>query len=62
MKVTIEPKGKRYIMLRLGIGPIYAEKGGKACLRNETSWRKLSGFWVNTSLGCFWFELRRVHP
>lgn len=53
------PRGKRYIMLRLGVGPFYAEKNGGAVLRHETSWRKLAGFWINTPWGCLWVRLRR---
>jgi hypothetical protein len=55
-----EPKGHYYIMLRKGIGPIYAERGGGLVLRDETSWRKLSGFWLNTRWGCFWIYFRRA--
>lgn len=62
MKLSVVPKGKPYIMLRKGVGPIYAEKGGKACLKTDVSWRKLSGFWVNTNRGCLWVQIRRVAP
>ncbi len=60
MRVTREPKGKAYIMLRKGIGFCYAEKNGHLVLKGETSWRKISGIWINTTVGCFWFEFRRV--
>jgi hypothetical protein len=59
MKIRVVPKGKRYIMIRLGVGPIYAERGGGPCLKTETTWRKLSGFWINTKWGCVWVMLRR---
>jgi hypothetical protein len=61
MKIVVTPKGKRYIMLRLGVGPIYAEKGGGLVLKTETSWKKISGIWINTSKGCFWIKFRRVN-
>jgi hypothetical protein len=53
-----EPK-HRYIFLRLGIGWHYAEKGGKLCLRDQTSWRKIAGVWINTRWGCWWIYFRR---
>lgn len=59
MKIRVIPKGRRYFMMRLGVGPIYAEKDGGPCLKTETSWRKLSGFWINTTKGCVWVMLRR---
>lgn len=60
MKVRVIPKGRPYLMLPLGVGPLYAEKGGMPCLRWETSWKKLNGFRINTKWGCIWVELRRV--
>jgi hypothetical protein len=57
--VNIDPKGERYRFLRLGPGWIYAERNGRAVLRDETSWRKISGLWVNTPWGCYWFMFRR---
>lgn len=59
MKIDVQPKGKRYIMVRLGIGPIYAEQDGRPCLRWETSWKKIAGFRINTPKGCVWFYFRR---
>lgn len=60
MKVTVSPKRKRYIMLRLGVGVCYREKNGHLVLRNQTSWRKINGIWINTNWGCYWFEFRRT--
>jgi hypothetical protein len=60
MPIRVVPKGKRSIMLRLGVGPSYAEKGGGPVLKTEVSWRKLNGFWVNTKWGCYWILLRRA--
>lgn len=60
MKFIISPKRKRYIMLRKGIGFSYREKNGNLVLRNQTSWHKINGIWLNTNLGCFWFEFRRT--
>lgn len=57
--ITVVPKGRRYIMLRLGVGPIYAEQDGGPVLRGETTLTKLSGFWINTVRGCVWIQLRR---
>lgn len=57
--VTTEPKGKPYIMLRRGIGLFYAERDGGMVLRDQTSWRKICGFWVNTRWGCKWIQFRR---
>ena len=57
--IVVSPRGKRYIFLRLGVGPVYAERGGYAVLRGQTSWRKLAGFWVNTPWGCVWVHFRR---
>jgi hypothetical protein len=57
--VVVSPKGKRYIMLRLGVGVHYREKDGKAVLRDQTSWRKLAGIWINTPWGCVWLHFRR---
>jgi hypothetical protein len=61
MKIEVLPKGKPYIMLRLGVGPIYAEKGGGLVLKTDVSWKKLSGLWINTPKGCVWIYLRRYH-
>lgn len=58
MKITVAPKGKRYIMVgRFGV--VYAEKNSKIVLKTETSWKKISGFFINTNKGCVWFYFRR---
>jgi hypothetical protein len=59
IKVKIVPKGKPYLMLRLGIGPIYAEKNGGLVLKTEVYWKKISGVWINTKWGCVWIKFRR---
>lgn len=59
MAFMIAPKGKRYIMVRLGFHWLYAERGSKPCLRGETHWTKISGVSLNTNLGCAWFYFRR---
>jgi hypothetical protein len=59
MRVIKAPE-YRYIMLRPGIGPVYAEKGGHACIKWDVSWRKLAGFYLNTNRGCWWFYFRRA--
>lgn len=59
MRISVTPKGKRYSMIRLGTGLIYAEKGGGPCLKTEVSWKKISGFWINTTKGCVWIYFRR---
>jgi hypothetical protein len=61
MKISVQPKGKRYIMIPLGMGPIYAEKDGGMVLKTEVNWTKISGIWINTSKGCLWLQFRRVH-
>lgn len=55
------PKGHRYIMIPLGFGVVYAEKNGGLVLKTETSWKKISGFVLNTPKGCLWFYFRRSH-
>ena len=60
MKLKVQPKGRRYIMLGLGIGVTYAEKNGHLVLKGEASWRKINGIWINTSKGCMWFQFRRI--
>lgn len=60
MKIIVVPKGKRYIMVGR-VGPIYAEKNGGLVLKTETSWKKISGFFINTNKGCVWFYFRRYH-
>lgn len=40
-------------------GPIYAEKNGRAVLKWEISWKKISGFFINTNKGCVWIQFRR---
>lgn len=57
--IQVIPKGKRYFRLRLGPGWIYAERDGGPCLRDQTSWRKISGIWINTPRGCAWIQFRR---
>lgn len=52
-------KRQPYIMLPLGFGLHYAEKGGRLVLRDQTAWHKVVGFWVNTRWGCWWFQFRR---
>jgi hypothetical protein len=52
-------RGERHLFLRLGPGLFYAEKDGGSVLRDQTSWRKLAGFWINTPWGCVWIRLRR---
>lgn len=59
MKIRVIPKGKRYIMLRKGIGFVQAERDGGLVLNTETSWRKISGIWINTDHGCYWIYFRR---
>lgn len=59
--LKVVPKGEPYIMIPLGFGPIYAEKNGRAVLKTEVSWKKLSGIVLNTKWGCVWFQFRR-HP
>jgi hypothetical protein len=58
--IEFSPKGKRYIMLRQGIGVFYKERNGRSVLRWETSWRKISGIWINTPWGCCWLSFRRT--
>jgi hypothetical protein len=53
-----EPK-HRYLMLRQGIGPVFAGKGGKLLLKWEVSWRDFSGVYINTRWGCWWVYFRR---
>lgn len=60
MRIMIQPKGRPYIMVRLGPAWIYAEKNGGLVRKDETSWKKISGILVNTKKGCFWFEFRRI--
>jgi hypothetical protein len=57
----VVPKGRPYLMIPLGLGVCYSEKGGGLVLKHETSWTKISGFVVNTKKGCFWFYFRRTH-
>lgn len=57
--VVRTPKGKRYVMLRLGVGVFYSERNGHEVLRDEAHWTKISGIWVNTPLGCWWLRFRR---
>jgi hypothetical protein len=57
--IRVIPKGKPYVMLRLGVGVTYAEKNGGLVLRGETSWRKINGLWINTRWGCVWMSFRR---
>jgi hypothetical protein len=57
--IEATPKGKRYIMLRLGVGVFYAEKDGSAVLKHLVHWTKISGVWINTGLGCWWIRFRR---
>jgi hypothetical protein len=61
MTLKIVPKGRPYVMVRLGPGWIYAEKGGGCVLRHEVSWRKISGIRLNTKWGCYWWNFRRSH-
>lgn len=56
--VTIAPCGKRYTMVgRLGF--FQSEKDGHSVLKAEKSWRKISGFFINTRWGCLWVRFRR---
>lgn len=57
--IEVAPKRRRYIFLRLGVGPFYAERDGAMVLRHEVSWRKWSGVWINTPWGCVWVRFRR---
>jgi hypothetical protein len=57
--IEVSPKGEPYVMLPLGVGVTYAEKGGGLCLRDEKDWRKINGFWFNTKWGCVWLTFRR---
>lgn len=57
--VTRAPNRGRYIMLPLGVGLHYAEKGGHLVLRGETAWHKIVGIYVNTRWGCWWIQVRR---
>jgi hypothetical protein len=50
----------RYVMLRKGIGPIYAGKGGRLLLKTEVRWYHFSGIWINTKRGCWWLHFRRA--
>lgn len=59
MKLQVTPKGRRYHMLRLGIGVAYAEKDGRSVLKGETHWTKINCIWLNTKWGCYWFTFRR---
>ncbi len=58
----VVPKGKRYIMIPLGIGPIYAEQDGGLVLKTEVTWKKISGIVINTKWGCLWLKFRRFSP
>ncbi len=57
--VISAPKRERNRMLRLGVGVFYSEKNGHSALKHETAWHKISGFWLNTPWGCWWFRFRR---
>lgn len=59
--ITVSPGGKRYVFLRLGIGPFYAERGGGLVLRGDTHWTKICGIWINTPRGCVWIKFRRFN-
>jgi hypothetical protein len=58
---AVTPKGRRYGMLRLGVGVHYAEKDGRAVLRHETHWTRICGIWINTKWGCVWLRFRRFY-
>lgn len=59
--IKIIPRGKPYLMIPLGIGLIYSEKGGGLVLKEETYWIKISGIVINTKKGCYWIMFRRYH-
>jgi hypothetical protein len=56
------PPGSR-VPPRLGdkryVGFMHAEKDGGAVLRGESSWRTISGFYVNHPRGFFTVQFRR---
>lgn len=60
MRIQVIPKGHAYIVLPLGFGFTYAEKNGGLVLKTEVHWTKIKGFRLNTKVGCFWFEFRRI--
>ena len=57
VKIIREPKGKPYIMLRRGIGPVYAGRRGRLLLKTEVRWWHWCGFWINSNRGCWWVYL-----
>lgn len=59
MRIEVIPKGKRYWLLRLGVGLAYAEKNGGSVLKTEKHWTKINCIWLNTKWGCYWFIFRR---
>lgn len=58
--VIVTQFGEPYIMLRRGVGFSHAERGGRLCLRGQTSWRTVNGVWINTNWGCLWLLFRRT--
>lgn len=44
-----------------GVGWSYAEKGGAPVLKEQTSWKKINGIWLNTPWGHSWALFRRDH-
>lgn len=58
-RVKVQHMPRRMITLRLGIGIAYAEKNGHPVLREETSWRKVNGIWINTKNNNLWILFRR---
>jgi hypothetical protein len=62
LPIKVVPKGKRSVMIPLGVGLIYAEEGGGLVLKTEVTWKKISGFVINTNKGCIWIKFRRFSP
>ncbi len=51
----------RYRLTRLGIGIVHAEKGKTVCLRQNVSWRTVSGLWLNTPWFIAFAKYRRAN-
>lgn len=52
---------RRAQLIPYGMGWIQSEKDGGLVLVWETSWTKISGFYLNTRWFCAWFQFRRFH-
>ncbi len=58
MKPQIIPRGRPCRTLPLGIGFTHATRDGGPVLRGQSSWRTVTGIWINTRWGCLWVTTR----